>query len=385
MKAQRKVWELQHQTVCKVVGMAFNLEDLKKIGKKFGISHRDPLMDHEFALHTTVVQLCSTDNKASRHIQKLIEKRFGRYARRLSSLDVPELIGWVTDNVGNPDIPLWAIIWDLATRQTDSGASLETALFGFIHMLEHKLMREFWSEAAKRSEDQERQLEAAEESIKLRRQLLDLQGELEQSKKVNDHLRIQLFEQSMSQRVAAEQEKSLGQAPKSDQGDKIARLQMLLDQARSQKQCLEDECEQLRSEVEVLAREVSQASPVLSSDGTEAPMCGCPFQGFLREKRVTMVGGIDSLECHYRSLVEALGGTFRRHNGNCRGGECLIQDSVSQADLVVCPIEVNSHNAVKSVKKLCKSFGIPCCFPRTAGLSGFRIALEEHFSESQVA
>lgn len=387
MKSQRKVWELQHQTICKVVGMAFNLEDLKKIGKKFGISQRDPLMDHEFALHTTCVQLCSTDNKASRHIQKLIEKRFARYSRRLSALDVPDLIGWVTDGVGNPDIPLWAIIWDLATRETDNGASLETALFGFIHMLEHKLMREFWSEAASRSEDLERQQEETEENTKLKRQLLDLQGELERSKKVSDNLRIQLDEQSLSNRREAENEKSQPQIvpQRTDQSEKIARLQMLLEDARAQKQTLEDECAQLRRENEVLAREVSHVLPLLGEENPEAASCGCPFREFLKEKRVTMVGGIDSLECHYRELVEAMGGTFRRHNGNCRGGECLIQDSVSQADLVVCPVEVNSHNAVKSVKKLCKNFGIPCCFPRTAGLSGFRIALEEYFSESQVA
>jgi hypothetical protein len=37
------------------------------------------------------------------------------------------------------------------------------------------------------------------------------------------------------------------------------------------------------------------------------------------------------------------------------------------------------------VKKYCKSYGIPCRFPGTAGLSGFRMAFEEHYSDSQVA
>jgi hypothetical protein len=387
MKSAKKVWELQHQTVCKVVGMAFNAEDLKKIGKKFGISPRDPLMDHEFALHTTLVQVCSTDNKASRHVQKTIERRFMRYSRRLSGLEVAELIGWVTDGVGNPDIPLWAILWDLATRETNNGASLETALFGFIHMLEHKLMREHWSEAAKRTEDLERQQEAAEETIRLRRQMLDLQSDLERSRRLAEQLRVQLSEQSLANRQLTAVEKPQAQAmvQKSDRSEKVARLQTLLDEARCQKSFLEEECSSLRKEIEVLAREVSAASVVQFPESPDLASCGCPFRECLKQKRVAMVGGINSLECHYRGLVEAMGGTFKRHDGNCRGGECLIQDCVSQADLVVCPVEVNSHNAVKSVKKLCKSFGIPCCFPRTAGLSGFRTAIEEHFSESQVA
>ncbi len=37
MTPRKKIWELQHTTICKVVGMALDLEDLKKIGRKFGL------------------------------------------------------------------------------------------------------------------------------------------------------------------------------------------------------------------------------------------------------------------------------------------------------------------------------------------------------------
>ncbi len=387
MKSQRKVWELQHQTVCKVIGMAFDLDDLKKIGKKFGISPRDSLLDDDFTLHSTVAHLCDSDNRVARHIQKIIETRFARYSRRLSILEVPELIEWITEEKGHPHIPLWAILWSLATRGLEKGASLETALFGFIHMLEHRLLREFWETSAKRAAAHEEAGKAIDESTRLRREILDLRGELERTEKLNEHLRMQLSKlQTSEERQAAAGPYQAQILPQRvDQSEKIVRLEMLLDDARSQKQSLEEERFGLRKQIDALTREVSRKTREELGESQETFSLKCPFREFLRQKHVAMVGGINSLECHYRELVEAMGGTFQRHDGDCRGGECLIQDCVRKADLVVCPVEVNSHNAVKSVKKLCKTYGVPCCFPRTAGLTGFRMAIEEHFSEPQVA
>lgn len=387
MKSQKRVWELRHQTVCKVIGMAFDLEDLKKIARKFGISPSDPLMDHEFALHSTAVHLCGSDNKVARHIQKMIQTRFARYSRRLSLLEVPELIESVTESKGNPDIPLWAVLWDLATKGLENGASVETALFGYIHMLEHRLMREYWGSAAKRAEEGAQEARAADEVTKLKRLVLDIRGDLERSEKLNEQLRVQLLELKSSQVGRAEPRGSqeLTAPERLDQTEKVIRLQMLLTEARAHNQGLEEECSRLRREIDVLTQEAYRGVCVESPELRESGPPGCACRDFLRQKHVTMVGGIDSLETHYRDLVEAMGGRFQRHDGDCRGGECPIQDCVRKSDLVVCPVEVNSHNAMKSVKKLCKKYGVACCFPRTAGLSGFKTAIEEHFSACQVA
>jgi hypothetical protein len=387
MKSQRKVWELQHQTICKVVGMAFDLGELKKLARKFGISQTDPLMDHEFALHSTAVHLCGSDNKVARHIQKLIESKFLRYSRRLAALDARELIESVTEGKGNADIPLWAVLWNLATRESEDRASVETALFGFIHMLEHRLVRDFWKSAAAKTQERAEESKAVEELTRLKRRMLDAQAELDRREKLIEQLRLQLADAKNSPPTNGEPERPpVWVGPQRiDQGDKIARLQLLLDEARSRNQDLEEECARLRTDMDVLARDTCRKFCEEFPENDQADPLSCPCRDFLKQKHVAMVGGIDSLESHYRQLVEHLGGTFQRHHGDCRAGECLILDCVRRADLVVCPVEVNSHNAVKSVKKLCKKYGVPCCFPRTAGLSGFRTAIEEHFAESEVA
>ncbi len=38
----------------------------------------------------------------------------------------------------------------------------------------------------------------------------------------------------------------------------------------------------------------------------------CPMSGFLNGMSVAMVGGIESLEKHYRQLIESMGGRFNR-------------------------------------------------------------------------
>ncbi len=387
MKSGRKVWELQHQTVCKVIGMALDLEDLKKIARKFGISPGDPLMDHEFALHSTAVQLCGSDNKVARYVQKMIQTRSARYAHRLSGLDVCQLIELVTESKGGPDVPLWAVLWNLATWGLENGASVETALLGFIHVLEHRLMREFRGSVSVREDQRADEARTADEVIRLKRRLLDLQSDLDRHDKVNRQLRDRVAELESSQGHALGPGifPMLMKSRRVDQSEKIVRVQMLLDETRCRNQDLEQECSRLRTEVELLAREVSRETHEKAPVVRETVPLECPCQEYLGQKHVTMVGGIKSLEMHYRELVEAMGGTFQRHDGDCRGGECPIHDCVRRADLVVCPVEVNSHNAVKSVKKLCKKYGVPCCFPRTAGLSGLRTAIAEHFSEYEVA
>ncbi len=390
MKSNKRIWEIKHQTVCKIIGMALGSKDLQKIANKFGISPRDPLMDQEFALHSTAVHLCGNDNPVSRMIQKNLEKKSSKYAKRLEETDTRNLITSVLEGPEDLRIPLWAVLWHLAARGLNNGASVESALFGFIHMLEHRLLKDYWESASRRSAEDGINSEENDDTMKLKRRILDLKREVDESRKISENLRAELRDRDMKESqhelpachlISA----SAVNETRSEAGEKIKRLQGLLVEAREDKKRLEEESNCLRHEVQVLSREVSLKVRDGICHDPESSDCSCALRRQLQGRHVAMVGGIDSLECHYREFVQMMGATFQRHDGDCRGGECLIEDCIKRADLVVCPIEINSHNAVKCVKKYCKNYGIPCRFPRTAGLSGFRTALEEHYSDSQVA
>jgi len=91
MTRQKKIWELQDTTICKVVGMALNVEDLRRIFRKFGLRSQDKQLDETFVIHSAIVRTCGEENKISRHIQKLIEKRFSGYEKRLGQQDLREI------------------------------------------------------------------------------------------------------------------------------------------------------------------------------------------------------------------------------------------------------------------------------------------------------
>lgn len=385
---KKNIWQIQNQTVCKVIGMALTYKDLKKIAVKFGMSPQDALIDHEFILHSTAVHVCASDNRAARYIQKMIEERFLTYSKRLATIVPSELISTVGRGDGIPGVPLWAILWQLATQGLEHGSSVETALFGHIHMLEHRLLKAFWDSPCAMAEKSEEEALMSQENKALRRRVLDLQRELRQSVKSGEKLRRQLSKTMTSQlnTISHPFAATMGMdESRTDRSDKVKRLYSLLEASRVEKQNLEEECVRLRLEVDAMVRDASLNLTKEFSGGAASCPPECPLRNILQGKHIAMVGGIGSLEAHYRSLVDEMGATFDRHDGDCRGGVCFVEDCVKRSDLVVCPIDVNSHNAVKAVKKICKSYGVPCCFPRSAGLTGLRHALEAHCAQSCAA
>jgi hypothetical protein len=76
----------------------------------------------------------------------------------------------------------------------------------------------------------------------------------------------------------------------------------------------------------------------------------------LDRKRILIVGGITRMESLYRELVESHGGIFEYHDGYMRHGVKNLESRLRRADLVVCPVNCNSHAACIQVKTLAKKY-----------------------------
>ncbi len=384
MTQQKKMWELQHTTICKVVGMALDLEDLKKISRKFGLRSHDSPHQEEFILHSAVVRLCGEENRISRHVQKLIEHRFSRYARRLVHHAPQDITEFVLKGAAEFQVPLWAIVWHLATRHLVNGEQLQTTLFGFIHVLEHRLVKDFWEQAS--TEQDKREIEQREEVTGLRRELIKLRSAHNRLERANEGLRNRLVQTGSSFKPTSPSPMNEGLRCSSFQERKIERLRLLLAEAREKNRELEEECSQSKKQMEALTRELlaHETANCTSGDESSRETCPCPSRHSLNGKRIAMVGGIDSLEAHYRELVEQSGGEFCRHDGRCCRGERKLEECIRNADLVVCPISVNSHFGAGGVKRVCKRHGINCCFPDSAGVGALRTILLTHFVSEQM-
>jgi hypothetical protein len=74
----------------------------------------------------------------------------------------------------------------------------------------------------------------------------------------------------------------------------------------------------------------------------------------LCKKRILLVGGITRMESLYRELIESSGGIFEYHDGYMKKGVKMLECRLRRADVVVCPVNCNSHAACSIVKNLAK-------------------------------
>jgi hypothetical protein len=254
--------------------------------------------------------------------------------------------------------------------------------------MEHRLLRDHWRSLYSEADADSQAVDKDREILSLKRDLLDMQWANKRLEKLSDNLR---------NRIETSQfpEPSPGAFPGSDislprscqcaSSRKISNLKGLLDQARYCNFELEAENARLKDEIDGVLEELRHYEKKLHDIQLPVPQAACPYADRLTGKKITLVGGVESLECHYREIIESLGGRFRRHDGVCNGGEQALEDCILGSDLVVCPVEVNSHGAAKSVKKICKACGVRCCFPRSASITALRKAVQEHYSDQQVA
>jgi hypothetical protein len=74
---------------------------------------------------------------------------------------------------------------------------------------------------------------------------------------------------------------------------------------------------------------------------------------------VLIVGGIARMEALYRQIIENSGGVLEYHDGYMKGGAKQLESSLKRSDIVLCPVNCNSHAACSMVKNLGKKHNKP--------------------------
>ncbi|ABO51226.1 hypothetical protein Dred_2722 [Desulforamulus reducens MI-1] len=126
--------------------------------------------------------------------------------------------------------------------------------------------------------------------------------------------------------------------------------------------------DELQSKIRDLHQQYYCSSCPKENDTESCPKVCCNNNS--RTKRILMVGGITKIEARYRSLIEDTGNEFEYLDGYMKGGEKVLDSKIRRCDLVLCPVDCNSHNACVSVKKLCKKYGKPFKMLTSSSVSG---------------
>ena len=112
-------------------------------------------------------------------------------------------------------------------------------------------------------------------------------------------------------------------------------------------------------------------------DGTDN-CASCPNSNpDLCGRCVLYIGGRSGQYSHFRQLVEQQNGKFIHHDGGREDGHQKLASIVSKADVVLCPLDCVSHNAMNAVKRHCQNNTKQLVFIPHASLSAFSKGLNE--------
>jgi hypothetical protein len=185
---------------------------------------------------------------------------------------------------------------------------------------------------------------------------------------------------TLTARGVAEQPQGAALLPSPSPSGSTRELRKLRYEATKLAGCVarqETELQRLRSLVQLhTVKSIPAAVP--EREANSLPPLAPPAPGVtLQGKKVAVIGGFGKATLHYEHIIQELGGGYLSHDGDLRRGYKSLVDIVKQADVVVCPVDCNSHGATTCAKRLCKAMHKPCYFLRSSGVTHVREKLLE--------
>ena len=369
-----KIWELSSHLHCSIVGTCLSTGELRQVLSKAGMAV-DGATDHD--LHGQGVLLANLRDGRGKLLHKALDKRhrlvIGRFEKAKT---IDEVRGLWRDGVKQGDIPggYWAALTHPATND-----ALIRDLFGEVHMLSHLVG------AANRADI--RRLSALEaENAALREKLVRQQDHFRDGLTARD-ARIRELGNLIASRIAdraAQQEGSV--ADEAALSALIASLEKRLRSETNRRVAVEERLARAndelvreraqRSALEQRERALSEELEAFETGFEPETADGRPaVPAFLAGLTLLYVGGRTDKLGHLRASSERLGAHFLHHDGGVDDRSGLLGGLVSRADVVMFPVDCVSHEAVGTVKRLCRQMSKPFVPLRSTGMGSFVAAL----------
>ena len=392
--ARLKFWDLKSHFHCAALGTCLTLKELRQIGKKAGIEGIHTWTDYE--MHVSFIHVLDSKSYVSNMINKLLDKKYklaiNQFSKTKSEQDRYEL--WnKTVLTGDIAGAFWAIL-----THPDSDDNTLTQVYGKVHMLSHLSgataridMKEFFNlekynesleDLVKKSEIKAKtKLEKKERQLsKLKIQLAEaqtgknnLQSALQELETIKNNPLLESLQKKF-EHINSELENSLSDCKRAESAEK--KWKQRATDAQAEKQSLQQQLHDLKNENTSV--ETSLASILGSQQDGEGDCASCPNSDpDLCGRCVLYIGGRSSQYSYFRQLVEQKNGTFIHHDGGREDGHQKLASIVSKADVVFCPLDCVSHNAMNAVKRHCQNNAKQLVFIPHASLSSFAKGLDD--------
>ncbi len=357
-----RFWEIDDFFRCPVIGTCLNFSEQKKLLKQAGISVK---RKSGFEIHEVIVQRSDNENSLSTKIDCWLNDKFKSEINQFFDLDEDRFIKEWKFRFEKGEID--GVLWVAASRP-DLSAQTKRTIFGDIHMemhlsaQQHRQKRQLFLDQQEKIEELIQKYKEATRSIKIikkeKQKLEQKQAELSTRcisyEKDNSRLISELSELKADSLIGRLQvENQVLQSKLKKLSEKIRNHKDYVKTIKNQKAKLFYKYER-QHEINVhLSKETEKLIRQISNDNL---IENTPSSFDLGQKRILVVGGMTRIESLYRRLIEEKGGIFEYHDGNLNRGIKKIENQLKRSDLVICPIDCNSHAASSMVKRLSKKY-----------------------------
>lgn len=380
-----KLWQIDSQWHCTVLGTCLTLGELRAVAAKSGVrtAAPDPSGYH---VHSTMVHAASRQRTVSKALHKRLDRKYGSFIARFAKADPARLAELWAEAVSKGEVA--GACWAVMTHPAADDA-LRNAIFAEIHMLSHLVGAASRVDLkrihALEKDKSDLEAKVARQQDRLRSEILRRDGEIDALRRRLDlaeaeHRRLAHAARTANElaglkAVSAELQRHVTEEEKRRQAAEADHRKSLvqigdLEQKLAQ---LAAENDELRAENRLyetrLAGTIADGDRLGACDGDcgRIDLCG---------RCILFVGGRSEQVQHYRRLVESLNGTFSHHDGGLEENLGRLHGLFGHADAVLFPVDCISHNAHDEVKRLCRRWEKPYLPLRRSGLGAVMRALE---------
>jgi hypothetical protein len=373
-RQRTRIWDLHNSLHCSIVGTCLTTGELKRLLVRLKVADAEAADDHD--LHILGVLLAGRPQAGAKHLQKSLDRCHERALRQFAKAKDADTVGalW-QDAMKRGDIPgaYWALLTHPATTDT-----MVKRAFGEVHMLSHLVgaanradiqrLRKLEEDNASLAEKLERQQRLLRDGFTSRDVTIRRLTDTLARKAGNDVATAGAADEAGVLTAAlAERDERLTQ--ETLRREKLERrIETVIaerDEAAGARQRGDQACEALRAQLALIERQIGTLLGE-NDDPSDDPSVGALD---LRGLTVLYVGGRAHQTPQLKSLVERTNGRFLHHDGGLEHNAALLPGLVSRADFAVFPVDCVSHDAVVSLKRICRQSGKRYLPLRTSSLS----------------
>lgn len=369
-------WDIPTSLKCPVVGLGISDEEGRRILKKCGrrIKALAP-----WEVHRDIMEEVGSGTAVARRVDAVLKRKFADALDKVKALPEKELLPLLKASIANGEAA--EALYCVSMRK-NLAVDVLVSVVGEAHMMGHTTATDLLEARKKEVKSAGKVKELTKSLDTERRERRRLGRELQAMVDEVRELRQALSKQAEASVVVPEirsEPKAVTVDPDAlkQERDKRKERERERDALAREARKLEREKRKLKTRVlEIESENKALADEVMSlAIGRPAPLpcegrgCStCPEMETC-SRRILMVGGLSRMEPHYRRVAEAKGLGFEYHDGTMSGGRKCLEKQVSRCDMVVCPVTCNSHNACRSVKKLCSKHNKEIRFLPTSSIS----------------